>query len=153
MEALSLVISALQEMKTIYDDISTSNESCRHLAQHCEDLANPVKQIQDNSDLIDTNSAALTSLLALLNDCKSFCKVFNTRSVFEAVTHHNRDKDAFISLHRRLDSAAASFNLQVSLASIFSVLSALSRGEPFLFTVTACGGDACEHGRDRAQGT
>jgi hypothetical protein len=123
MEALSLVVSALQEMKTIYDDISTSNESCRDLAQHCEDLANPVKQIQDNSDLIDTNSAALSSLLALLNDCKSFCKVFNTRSVFDAVTHHNRDKDAFISLHRRLDSAAASFNLQVNhLSSILAVL-------------------------------
>jgi hypothetical protein len=115
MNALSLVICALQEMKVIYEDVSYSNENCKQLAKHCEVLAEPVNQINNNRDLLDSNSGALTSVLALLVDCKNFCSKYKGRSWAMTITHHNRDKDKFIVLNRRLDQATASFTLQVSL--------------------------------------
>lgn len=111
---LSLVIAALQECKTIYEDVQMSNENCKLLLKRALDVSYPVNQINENKDLLlNANSAALSSVLTLLIDCRNFCNKYKKRNFFNTLTHHNRDKDNFVNYHRRLDSAVASFNLQV----------------------------------------
>lgn len=115
MNALELVISALQAMKQVHEDISFSNENCKHLAKHCDDLSFPVYRIRDNQDLLNSNSAALKSALDVLKECRVFCEKFRNRGLLKSITHHNRDREKFIALHRRLDSATHSFSLQVQI--------------------------------------
>jgi hypothetical protein len=115
---IDLVISALQAMKQIYDDVQYSHESCKELAKHCEVLSFPVFQIKDNADLIASNSASLQAVLTLLTDCRNFCEKFKGRGFLKTITNATRDKEKFAHLHRRLDSATQSFTLQVGSIAI-----------------------------------
>lgn len=120
---MALVFSALQECKDIYEDVQFSNEKCKELLKRCLDVSYPVNQINDNKDLLlNSNSAALSSALTLLIDCRNFCNKYKKRSLFNTITHHNRDKENFVDFNRRLDSTVASFNLQVRVKVHLCVL-------------------------------
>lgn len=115
MQAVSVIIVILQEIKIIYEDNQFNNAQCKALLHHCGDLTQPINQLQDNADLVNSNSAALTSMLNLLVDCRKFCGKFHGSNFLRTLSHHNRDKDKFITLHRKIDSAVASLNLQVNM--------------------------------------
>ena len=113
LEAVGLIISTLQALRQLGDDLASSNDSCKLLISHCEILAQPVNQINENRDLLDANSHALQNALSLLVECRNFCTKFKKRNFFDKIGHKNRDKEMFTVLHHKMDIAAGLFTLQV----------------------------------------
>ncbi len=113
------ILSVLDRMKKMYDEIEEKKIACRAVLQKCIRLRDPLRLLGNHKDRLEASSHLLSSLLKLIDDCEILCRKFLGKRWVTKVWNHitSSSKTKFAEMDAQLCSIISELNLGISADS------------------------------------